>query len=330
MDNIIRYGIVGVGGYGGTRRKLLRETGRFQMVGGVEILDKTFEQAQAEEGKPLKRYPSVEALVADPEIEAVFISTPAHLHVEQAMIAAKAGKAIFVEKPLGHQYDECVKLVEYCEKNNIPHGHGFSARYGDLWQYVKHILDEKTLGQVVSVSVATMHAGGLSFDQKNWRFVSDRNPGGPLFQCGIHKIDLLRFLFGEGKWVGGCVNRTVTKSPTDDAYVLLGIFGGIPSTLHSHYVAAYRHAMEIYGTKGDLFITEYPIKLEYKATDLTAGFEPVYNIIEKIPKSSGEHASLIDFADAVRERKQPLMNGREGLKSLELVFTATKIATEIR
>ena len=88
--------------------------------------------------------------------------------------------------------------------------------------------------------------------------------------------------------------------------------------------------MEIYGTKGDLFITEYPIKLEYKATDLTAGFEPVYNIIEKIPKSSGEHASLIDFADAVRERKQPLMNGREGLKSLELVFTATKIATEIR
>ena len=75
MNKIVKYGIVGVGGYGATRRKILRETGRFQIVGGVEILDKTFEQAQAEEGAPLKRYPSVEALAADPEIEAVFVST---------------------------------------------------------------------------------------------------------------------------------------------------------------------------------------------------------------------------------------------------------------
>jgi len=128
MSKIVKYGIVGVGGYGGTRRKILRETGRFQMVGGVEIVDKAFEKAQVEEGRTLKRYPTVEALAADPEIQAVFISTPAHLHVEQAMIAAKAGKAVFVEKPLGHQLEECIKLVEYCEKNNIPHGHGFSAR----------------------------------------------------------------------------------------------------------------------------------------------------------------------------------------------------------
>jgi len=174
-----------------------------------------------------------------------------------------------------------------------------------------------------------MHAGGLSFDQSNWRFIGDRNPGGPLFQCGIHKIDLLRFLFGEGQWVGGVVNRTVTKSPTDDAYVLLGTFGGVPATLHSHYVAAYRHAMEIYGTKGDLFITEYPTKIELKKTDLTAGFEPTYNIIEKVPKSMAEHESVIDFADAVLEKRQPFMNGREGLKSIQLVFEATKIAKEV-
>jgi UDP-N-acetyl-2-amino-2-deoxyglucuronate dehydrogenase len=330
MNKKVKYGIAGMGGFGGTRRKTLRDTGCFEIVGGTDLRDDIFVLAEKEEGKPVKRYASVEEMAADPEIEAVFISTPAHLHVEQGLIAAGAGKPIFVEKPLGHDREACVKLVEYCEKNNIPHGHGFSLRFTDLWQYVKKMLNEGTLGKIVSVSAVTMHAGGLAAPPDNWRFLAGRNPGGPIFQCGIHKIDLLRFLFGEGKWLAGYVNRTVTPSPTDDAYVLLGAFGGVPTTFHSHYVASYRHAMEIYGTKGDLFITEYPTKLEYKATDLTAGFEPSYNIIEKVPRLEAELDSLRDFALAVRERRQPIMNGREGLKSLDMVFEAARVATEIR
>ena len=330
MNKPIRYGIVGVGGFGGTRRKTLRNAGCFEIIGGVDICDEVFAAAEKEEGRPFKRYQSVEALAADPQVEAVFVSTPAHLHVEQAMIAAKAGKAIFVEKPLGHNRAACVELVEYCEKNNIPHGHGFSLRYNPLWQCVKKLLDTGALGRVVSVSGATMHTGGLAFKTNNWRFKANENPGGPLFQCGIHKIDLLRFLFGEGKWLAGYVNRAVTTSSTDDAYVLLGTFGHVPCTLHSHYVASYRHALEIYGAKGDLFITEFPTKLEHKITDLTSGFEPVHDLTAKILPSAAELDSLREFAAAVRERRQPVMSGREGLKSMELIFDAIRVSTEIR
>ena len=342
MKKTVGYGIVGVGGYGGARRRTLRDAGCFEIIGGVDISEGAFPDAEKEEGKSLERYVSVEALVADPRIEAVFISTPAHLHVEQAMIAAKAGKAIFVEKPLGNDLNACMELVDYCEANNIPHGHGFGMRYSPLWQYVKTLLDEEVLGQVVSVSASSMHTGGLAFSADNWRFVAGRNPGGPLFQCGIHKIDLLRFLLGEGRWLAGVVNRTITASPTDDAYVLLGTFGGVPATLHSHYVACYRHTVEIYGTKGGLFITEHPTKLEHKITDLTSGYEPVYDLTSKIPSSEpelnpisskmaspAELTSLRDFAAAVRERRQPLMNGREGLKSMAMVLEAADIATEI-
>ena len=140
---------------------------------------------------------------------------------------------------------------------------------------------------------------------------------------------MLLFLFGEGKWTAGHVHRSVTASPTDDAYILLGTFGGVPTTFHSHYVAAYRHTMEIYGTKGDLFITEHPDKLEYKATDLKSGFEPLYDIREKIPQTNAELESLRDFAAAVHERRQPKMNGREGLQAMELVFEAARISEEI-
>jgi predicted dehydrogenase len=154
MDQPVRYGIVGVGGFGKTRRKTLREAGRYEILGGADVREGAFVEAEQEEGKSLKQYASVAALVADPQIEAVFVATPAHLHVEQAMIAARAGKAVFVEKPLGHDQSACVELVEYCEQHHIPHGHGFSLRYNPLWQYVKQLLDAGTFGRIVSVSVA--------------------------------------------------------------------------------------------------------------------------------------------------------------------------------
>jgi 1,5-anhydro-D-fructose reductase (1,5-anhydro-D-mannitol-forming) len=327
-DKIIKYGIVGVGGFGSVRRKTLRETGRFQIIGGVDIDSKIFEKAALEEDRPLKRYETVETLVADPEIEAIFVASPPSFHVDQAMVAAKARKAVFVEKPLGYNYDDCLKLVEYCEENNIPHGHGFGVRFLDLWQKVKSLLNEKALGQVISISVACMQTGGLILPEDNWRFDRARNPGGPLFQSGIHKIDLLRFLFGEGKWLAGFVNRLVTKSATDDTYVLLGTFGGVPATLHCHYVASSRYAMEIYGTRGSLFISEYPTKLEHKITDLKEGLEPVHDLTKTILETKAELRSLCDFADAVRDRKQPAMSGREGLKSLKLVLDAAELSIE--
>jgi predicted dehydrogenase len=324
----VAYGIVGVGGFGAKRRDRLRASGAFEIIGGVDVRNEAITQAEAEESRPLKRYASVESMAADPRIEAVFISTPAALHVPQAMIAARAGKAVFCEKPLGPNRQACRELVEFCEQQHIPHGHGFSARFSPLWQQVKRMIDDGVLGQIVSVSAATMHTGGLALKGDNWRFKADDNPGGPLFQCGIHKIDTLRMLFGEGRWHSGMVNRTITASPTDDAYILLGTFGGVPTTFHSHYVACYRHAMEIYGTRGDLYITEFPEKLEHKITDLTSGFEPVHDLTSRIPPSDAELDSLRDFAAAVRERRQPRMSGREGLASLELVFQAAEISDE--
>ena len=325
----IRYGIVGLGGYGSKRRELLRKTGAYEIVGGVDLREDAFVAAEAEEGRPLKRYASVEALAAEPAIEAVFIATPAQVHVEQALVAARAGKAVFVEKPLGNDLAACRELVEYCERNHIPHGHGFSARFFPLWQYVKTLVEQGRLGRIISVSAATMSTAGLAFPPDNWRFLAGLNPGGPLFQCGIHKLDLLRFLFGEGHWLAGTVHRTITTSPTDDAYVLLGRFDGIPVTFHGHYVASYRHMMEIYGTTGGLYISEHPDRLEHKTTDLTTGREECQDITAQIPPSDAETEMLRDFALAVRERRQPRMNGREGLKSLELVFAAAAVAEEI-
>lgn len=326
----LRYGIVGVGGWGTKRRASLRAAGGFEIVGGVDVRREAFDEAAREEGRSIAQYPSVGALCEDSSIEAVFICTPAQLHVEQAMTAARAGKAIFTEKPLGPDPVACRELVRYCEAHHIPHGHGFSMRFTPHWQHVKTILDSGQLGRIVSVSAATMSTAGLYFPPDNWRFRAGENPGGPLFQCGIHKIDLLRFLFGDGRWISGVKRSDFTNSPTEDSMILLGEFGGVTCTLHCHYVASYRHAIEIYGTDGDLFITDHPPRIEIKRTDLKSFHEPVIDITADVPRSDAETQALRDFAMAVRQRRQPIMNGRDGLRAVELVVEAASVAVEHR
>lgn len=317
--------MAGVGGFGSARRAKLRDSGAFQMVGALDPNDAAFARAEREEETTLRRYATIEELAADPDVEAVIISTPAHLHVPQAWAAVRQGKAIFTEKPLGHDLQACRELVEYCETHHIAHGHGFSAPFMPIWVEVRRLLESGAIGRVVSVSASTMHSGGLTFSADNWRFQREFNPGGPLFQCGIHKIDLLRRLFGEGRWIAGVKCDDISESDTDDSYTLLGVFGKVPVTLHNHYVTSYHHGMDIFGTDGNLYITEHPVRLQIKRRGAVNAIEPVEDLTDLIPNTHAEKNSLVDFAHAVREHRQPVMNGREGLQALELIFEATKL-----
>jgi len=325
----IRYAMIGVGGYGAKRRASLRKAGCFEMVGGIDLSPSIVAEAEAQEEKPLVAYLSIEALVNDPQVEAVFVCTPAHLHVAQATLAARAGKAIFTEKPLGHDLSDCTALVEYCEEHGIPHGHGFTLRYEPHYQYIKSLLDEGKFGRVVGVSIATMSTLGLIYPPDNWRFHPGENPGGPLYQCGIHKLDLLHFLFGRGEWTAGLAHADITPTQTEDSIVLLGQFAGIPVTFQSHYVASYRHAMEIYGTHATLLVSEHPMRLELKETCWKSGPEPLCNIIDCVPATDATSESLCDFAEAVRERRQPEMNGRHGLWAIESLYEALAVCRPI-
>jgi len=313
-----------VGGFVATRRKNLRECGVFSLVGGIEINDSTFERAAAEEGPDFQRFQTIEE--ACRHADAVFICTPAHLHLEQAWVAARAGKAIFVEKPLAHKLEEARQLVEYCERNNLAHGHGLTLRHAPSSRLIKQLLDTGLCGKVVSAAATSMHSGGFAHPPDNWRFDADHNPGGPLFQCGIHKIDLLRWLFGEGEWAAAYTGSDVTGTTTEDSYVLMGRFGAVPCTLHCHYVTAYRHSLEIYGTKGNLYLTEYPARLLWQRRSGTHGVEMLEDLSDQLPTDSSESEALCEFAEAVRERRQPKTNGRDGLAALELVIEAANCA----
>lgn len=322
----VRCAVIGVGGYGATRRRLVRESGAFELVGGVEVSDAAFAVALEEEGSGFQRFASVEA--ACDAVEAVFVCTPAHLHFAHAMTAARRGCAIFVEKPLAHEIRLARELVTYCEQAAIPHGHGFTLRNAPVMREFKRLLDEGRCGNVVSVSATSMHSGGFAHSEDNWRFSPEWNPGGPLFQCGIHKIDLLRWIFGEGSWVGAVSRSNLTASETEDSYVLLGEFGDVPCTLHCHYVTAYHHGITVFGTEGNLYLTDYPTSLLWQKRSPTSGVETAVEIAVPLVDESEPDEALCEFAAAIREERQPQPNGRDGLEALELVIAASNLAEE--
>ena len=105
----------------------MREAGGFEIVGALDPSDDAMAKPESEEGKVLRRYQTMRELCADPAVEAVFIATPAYLHLAQGWEAVRSGKAGFIEKPLGHDLEDCRRLVDYCEANHIAHGHGFSS-----------------------------------------------------------------------------------------------------------------------------------------------------------------------------------------------------------
>ena len=320
----VRCAVVGLGGFGAARRRMLRESGAFELAGGVELVDETFDRAAAEEGGHFRRYATVSEAAAD--VEAVFICTPAHLHCDQAMEAASLGRAVFVEKPLSHDLEAARELVEYCEERHIPHGHGFTMRHSASSLLLRELIEKGICGRIASVSATSMHSGGFAYPDENWRFLPGRNPGGPLFQCGIHKIDLLRSLFGEGEWSGALASSDLSESQTEDSYALLGRFGGISCTLHCHYVTAYSHGLSVFGTGGNLYVSDFPTKVLWQKRSPNQGVEKIEDLGSMLPLTDGETVALREFATAVREHRQPQPNGRDGLAALELVFSAVALA----
>src|SRR5437868_2675747 len=128
MTSLIRAGFIGSGGYGAQRRRFVRETGRFQIVAGVDVSDEAAARALAEESGAFCVEKSAEALVGRDDVDVVFICTPPHLHLEQGLLAAGAGKHVFIEKPLGHDLNDARKLVEECGRRGLMLGLGFSTR----------------------------------------------------------------------------------------------------------------------------------------------------------------------------------------------------------
>jgi len=191
----VRAAVIGTGFIGTVHVEELRRIG-VQVRG---VLGSTPERgaARAEALGVTHAYPSLEAILADPEIDVVHVTSPNHLHVPQARAILAAGKHVVCEKPLAMTAGESAGLVEDALRSGRVNAVNFNIRFYPLHQHVREVIAEGGLGDVRFVTGHYFQDWLLLDTDWNWRLEPDK--GGNLRavgDIGSHWVDLVQFLTG--------------------------------------------------------------------------------------------------------------------------------------
>lgn len=193
MGDKIKWGVLGCAGIAKSRA-----LPGFVLADNTElcaVASRTEEKAremQAQFGAK-KAYGSYEALLSDPEIEAVYIPLPNTLHKEWVFKAAEAGKHILCEKPLAITAAEAEEMFACCEENGVLLMEAFAYRHGPLVKKVKECIDAGTIGNVL---YAESHITDVLRDMQNIRMNKDLG-GGAFYDMSCYNINVISYLMGK-------------------------------------------------------------------------------------------------------------------------------------
>ncbi len=138
-------------------------------------------------------------LIEDEKVNAVYIATPPSSHVTYAIMAMRAGKAAYVEKPLAVCYEDCIRVNRVSRETGIPCFVAYYRRYLPYFKKVKEILDRDIIGRVMNVQLRfIVPPRELDYNRSNlpWRLQPDIAGGGYFYDLAAHQLDLLQELFG--------------------------------------------------------------------------------------------------------------------------------------
>lgn len=247
----IKWGVLGAGGIAKKRTIpgiLMAENAELTAVMDVN-------PAVLADFSEVKGYSSAEELLADPEVEAVYIASPVFAHLEQVQLAAAAGKHVLVEKPAGRTEEECKAMLEACREADIKAGVGFMMRFHSYHQKIRKLIEDGVLGQVISARAQQIFWYPDLPDC--WRQEKALSGGGALMDVGQHNIDLIEYLIGSRtrRVAGFTETRTFSYDVDDVSNLLIQLDNGAVAYIDSAFNLRGTpggNLLEIYGTRGTL------------------------------------------------------------------------------
>ncbi|QEE43029.1 MULTISPECIES: Gfo/Idh/MocA family oxidoreductase [unclassified Methylobacterium] len=250
----------GIVGYGWVARDYMAPGIRAAGHRLVAVCDLDPLSRAAAERAGARSHSDLAGLLAEPEVEAVYVATPNHLHRGAVEALAAAGKAILCEKPMAATLDDADAIVRAVGDRKIFYGTAFDQRHHPAHRAIRAQVEAGRLGTVTTVRI--VYACWLGRDwseagQPNWRIDAAQAGGGALMDLAPHGLDLVDFLLGEP--IADLAALTQTRAQdysVDDGALLIGrTAGGALASLHVAYNcpdALPRRRLEIVGTKGML------------------------------------------------------------------------------
>lgn len=282
--------IVGLGGWGQTLVKSVQgksETIRFT-AGVTRTVSKAKEFADVH-GFPLGD--DYDAVLSDPDIGAVVLSTPHQQHADQIVAAAAAGKHVFVEKPFTMNKASAEHAVAAAEKAGVVLALGHNRRFLPSIAELRSRLAAGGLGTILHVETNFSGSGALRYTPDGWRSSRAESPAGGMGAMGIHMVDAVIGLFGRIAEVRAIsVRRAVAVDIDDTTSILYRFENGMTGYLGTFAATVPTQRIEVFGTKGSIEIR----------SERQFAFRPLEGEPEFIeyPPVDKEKAELEAFADA--------------------------------
>ena len=273
---------------------------------------------------------SYEELLADQRVEAVLVTTPNPVHAETIEQAAAAGKHVWVEKPIAHTMAHAKRIGKAIDKAGVTFAVGQSARLLGASRKMKELVDQQDIGKVVLVEANYSNERALELTPDKWRYFAANSPGGPLIQLLVHHFDTVQYILGPITEVQAYKRRLYTQAEVDDVAVVIAQFeNGYVGSFGGSWSSPGAYLINIYGTAANLYH-----KLDFAhwtAVDVdkhTTLFRqphgsPDWNPVE-IPTTDMFRDELDDFADAIRNHRNPKVGFAEATRALAVVEAAIR------
>jgi predicted dehydrogenase len=221
-DNQVRWGILGVGNVCEVKSAPAMQLVHQSKI--VAVMRRNGEKAKdyADRHRVPKWYDDAQKLIDDHEVNAIYIATPPNAHLELCTLAAKAGKPIYVEKPMARTSSECQQMIEICAEHQVPLYVAYYRRRLPHFLKIKELIDLGEIGSIRSVQIDLKQAlkpGLVAGSEENWRIDPEIAGGGYFFDLASHQLDLLDFLFGAIEKVTGYSSNQAKAYEAEDIVV---------------------------------------------------------------------------------------------------------------
>lgn len=322
----LRFGLIGVGNIAPVHAAAIRGTPDAELVAVATRRQERGQAFVAEYGGTW--HGDYHQLLSRKDVDVAVLCTPHDLHLPMTLDAAAAGKHVFCEKPMARTVAECDEMIAACERAGVALGIIFQTRFEPLAQSLKRALVEKRLGRLLWVSSNTLwYRSDEYYRNGAWRGTWAHEGGGVVINQAIHTIDMLQWLSGMPARVTARIKTLNHQIEVEDAALAIleydsGGLGLIQATTAGFPGLPER--LELFGTRGSAIYFKGQGRLEWHFV------EPREDRVDQAPTADGASGPMTssaaahtaqykEFSDALRRGVAPLVDGREGRKSVEIV-----------
>lgn len=259
--NIVRWGIIGVGDVTEVKSgPAFKEVAHSQLVAVMRRDAAKAADYARRHGVP-RWYADADALINDPEVDAVYIATPPDSHAPYALRVAAAGKPCYVEKPMALNYAECQGMVDAFEKRSLPLLVAYYRRCLPSFVKVKSLIDEGALGAVRAVNVRLFQPVKPADREGAWRVRPEVSGGGHFHDLASHQFDFLDFMLGPVAEARGLTGNQAGLYAAEDIVTAVFRFGsgvlGSGTWCFTAAPAAAEDTVEIIGDRGKVTFSSF-------------------------------------------------------------------------